>query len=338
MTMPDHIHHYSPVNRISIELPIGFEEQEEDAEAGVVVYADDLDDMDDMDSDVGRDGTGGNGQVAHGGRVITRVVTLPAGHEAPERHAGTVMEAASASAGRPGCTIDSREEITVDGVPAVRQTLRYTMEGIGPVVAVETVLQVHNLLLTIFAVAPESREAEYYAPFIHASDTARIVVPEQFRPVTGVRSWSSEELRVSLLFPPEWEPTWPEENTMRLFGPECREFNDYRPTFSILMGEPTGFGEEWFESFRGEALNVLQTTYEGFTLRTTELFTLSSLVETGATWYEWDPGHGQRAAQLQALVSVDRYRMYLINAATLLPLAEDHLPIFHQILRSARFL
>ncbi|MFO7848463.1 MAG: hypothetical protein R6V67_00760, partial [Spirochaetia bacterium] len=67
-------------------------------------------------------------------------------------------------------------------------------------------------------------------------------------------------------------------------------------------------------------------------------FTLSSFVDVHALWYTHKSESGLEFAQLQALCLMDRYHLYLINAAVLLPLAEDYLPVFDDILRSLRML
>ena len=44
MDLPDLIHHFSWATKVSLELPLGFEEESEDAAANMAIYADDLDD------------------------------------------------------------------------------------------------------------------------------------------------------------------------------------------------------------------------------------------------------------------------------------------------------
>ncbi|TVR91438.1 MAG: hypothetical protein EA428_05805 [Spirochaetaceae bacterium] len=155
---------------------------------------------------------------------------------------------------------------------------------------------------------------------------------------TGYTSFAHEGALISALVPDGWEAVEPAPQQVRFFGPVQTEYDDYRPTFSISLGRPDGFGEEWFDEFADDSLGQLQSEYEGFVLRSTERLSLSSLVEVNAVWYEWEPEPNLAFAQLQALAPVDRFRMYLINAATLRPLADIHLPIFDQILRSLRML
>lgn len=154
----------------------------------------------------------------------------------------------------------------------------------------------------------------------------------------GFASFAHEGTLISALVPDGWEAFEQHPQQVRFFGPTQIEHNDYRPTFSIALGKPEGFGAEWFDEFADQSLVQLQSEYQGFVLRSTERLTLSSLVEVNAVWYEWEPQPDVAFAQLQAIAPVDRYRMYLINAATLRPLAETHLPIFDQILRSLRML
>jgi len=155
---------------------------------------------------------------------------------------------------------------------------------------------------------------------------------------TGFTSFAHEGTLISAIVPDGWEAFEPEAQQIRFFGPPQTEHDDYRPTFSVSLGKPDGFGEAWFDEFADNSLLQLQSGYEGFVLRSTEMLTLSSLVEVSAIWYEWESEPNLAFAQLQAIAPVDRYRMYLINAATLRPLADTHLPIFDQILRSLRIL
>lgn len=151
-------------------------------------------------------------------------------------------------------------------------------------------------------------------------------------------SFSHAGVRVSALVPETWEASEVSGNSIRFFGPAHPDLDDYRPTFSITLGEPNGFGEEWFRQFTEASLENLRRECSGFALRATERFTLSSLVDVHAVWYTWDSESGLAFAQLQALGLMDRYHMYLINAATLLPLADLHLPAFDGVLRSLRML
>lgn len=151
-------------------------------------------------------------------------------------------------------------------------------------------------------------------------------------------SFAHRGLAVSLLVPDDWEVEETSPAQVRFYGPAHPELDDYRPTWSIARGEPEGVGESWFEEFCTRARRQLETTYEGFTLLRTERYTLSSLVPVNATWYEWQPQPEARFAQLQALIPVDAYTMYLVNAATLADLADEQLPLFDEVLRSLRIL
>lgn len=151
-------------------------------------------------------------------------------------------------------------------------------------------------------------------------------------------SFSHAGVRVSALVPETWEASEISANAIRFFGPAHADRDAYRPTFSITLGEPDGFGEEWFREFTEASVENLRRECNGFALRSTERFTLSSLVDVHAVWYTWESESGLAFAQLQALGLMDRYHMYLINAATLLPLADLHLPVFDGVLRSLRML
>lgn len=150
-------------------------------------------------------------------------------------------------------------------------------------------------------------------------------------------SFAHEGLLVSLRVPDGWDAQEITAQQVRFFGPEQPDHDDYRPTMSFQRGEPEGAGEAWFDAFCAAARERLET-YTGYAFRRHERFTLPDLVECDATWYEWDAEPGMRFAQVQALISVDVTRMYLINGATLLPLADEFLPQFDQVLHDIRLL
>lgn len=155
---------------------------------------------------------------------------------------------------------------------------------------------------------------------------------------TATASFAHEGLGLSLLVPEDWEAEELADNQVRFFGPEHADLDGYRSTLSIVVGEPDGFGDAWFDSFCGQALETLRENYEGFELRNVERYQLSSLAPVNAIWYSWEPEPGTRSSQVQALILVDALRMYLINAATREPIADSTLPRFDEVIRSIRVL
>ncbi|MFO8042540.1 MAG: hypothetical protein R6U25_04990 [Alkalispirochaeta sp.] len=151
-------------------------------------------------------------------------------------------------------------------------------------------------------------------------------------------SFAHEGVRISALIPPTWAASEVSQRHVRFFAPARPEHDDYRSTFSITLGEPEGFGTEWFQEFCDASVAALSQERPDFALQSTERFTLSSFVDVHAAWYTCGSEGGLEFAQLQALGLMDRYHLYLINAATLLPLAEEYLPVFADILRSLRML
>ncbi len=321
-TLPPFIHFFSPYTRISLELPVGFEEQQEDEEHRSVIYADDLDDDDPV-----------------GARVLAHTF-------AAERD--SLVSLAEASAALPGRQVESRQQCTIESYPAMRQLLSYRDTDLElDVLRHETWIQVDEVVFSMIFVTPALRVDQYRPAWEHATETLRLILPETDVAVRNEegrlfappgRSWAHHDLGFSLVVPQGWEITQPEEQLVRLFGPEHPEHDDYRPTFSVAAGTPGGFGDEWFDQFCAQSKQQLQDTYEEFSLDRTERITLSSLVEAEAIWYRWRPSPVFRSAQLQALIPVGRYRMFLINAATVEPLAGQYLPLFDRILASLRVL
>ena len=364
---PEFVHLFSPYTRISLELPLGFEEQSEDEGQRVVIYADDLDDEDDDElpgarvvthlfavepAQASEERTLDSEADEHGTAGASNRPATPGG--APKVPGAALVAAADASAAMSGRRILLREPCTVEALPALRQTLSYHETALGfDVLRHELWVQADTLVFSVVCVVPAQRAEQYRPAWEHATRTLRLVLPEsdglvrdedsRVFAVEG-RSWANFEHRFSINVPPGWEITRPENHLTRLFGPGhfeldgVPELDGYRPSFSIAAGAPEDFGDEWFDRFCEDALHTLRSSYAEFDLDRTERFPLSSLVEVNATWYRWRHSPELRFAQLQALVPVDRYRMLLINAATVDVLAERYLPLFDEILRSLRVL
>ena len=151
-------------------------------------------------------------------------------------------------------------------------------------------------------------------------------------------SFAHEGARVSALVPASWSVSEVAENHVRFYAPAHPEHDEHSPTFSISRGEPDGFGPGGFQDFCDASRATLEQELAEFELRAVERFTLSSFVDVHAVWYSYRSESGLEFAQLQALGLMDRYNLYLINAATLLALADVYLPVFDDILRSLRML
>jgi len=154
----------------------------------------------------------------------------------------------------------------------------------------------------------------------------------------NLASFAHEGVRISALVPESWGVTELARNHIRFFAPAHQDYQEYQSTFSISLGEPDGFSPDGFGDFCDNSLAHLKEELLGFELRKVERFTLSSFVDIHAVWYNYHPEPELAFAQLQVLGLLDRYNLYLINAATLLPLADIYLPDFEAILRSLRVL
>lgn len=159
--------------------------------------------------------------------------------------------------------------------------------------------------------------------------------------MSGIGNWTSVAhagTRISALVPTPWEMSEVVDHHVRFFAPPAAQYDNHRSTFSISLGEPEGFGPDGFQEFCDASRARLEASLPDFSLRSVERFTLSSFVDIHAVWYSCGSDTGHAFAQLQALGLMDRYHLYLINAATLLPLADEYLPIFDTILHSLRML
>lgn len=152
--LPSHIHHFSWNSKISLELPIGFEEQDEDPDTNSAMYADDLDADDEL-----------------GSKVLAKATAV--GEEQHDAYRLLAVESAKI----PGRSLESFVECSVDGARAVQQTLVYEQEDLGVrVVRHETSAQIGNIVFSLICLAPAERAEQYLPAFDHAANTARFVL------------------------------------------------------------------------------------------------------------------------------------------------------------------
>lgn len=316
-----HIHFFSWHTRVSIELPVGFEEQMENGDTSTAIYADDLDD--DQDT---------------GARVLTMMTASPSG--AIDAYRSVAAASAQIGARR----VEHREESLLDGAPAIQQILAYHDDEAGiEVVRHEVYAQLANVVFSVICLAPASKSAYYVPAFDHAFRSARIVLLSSDGELQGSSrkvpaSFAHEGVRISVTIPESWTVSEPAEHTIRFLAPADVRHDEARPTFSIALGEPNGFGPDGFADFCAASVGRLEREIPGFAIRTVERYALSSFVDVHAVWYAGTWDSGRELVQLQALGLLDRYHLYLVNAAAPLPLAGDYSLIFEDALRSLRVL
>lgn len=154
MEIPDRVHFFSWHTKTSLELPVGFEEQSDDEGSNTVIYADDLDDDD-----------------PPGARVMAKATAVPVGDDDAYR------KLADASAQIPGRGTESRTEVEIDGLPAIRQLLRYYHDDLEEeVIRHETFAQAGNIVFSITGMALAEDGHRYLDDLDHASDTARFIL------------------------------------------------------------------------------------------------------------------------------------------------------------------
>lgn len=154
VTTPERIHFFSWYTKVSLELPVGFEEVDEVGEVNAAMYADDLDEDDPL-----------------GGRVLVRATAVPEGDTTAWR------QQAEASAGIDDRRLEWRRDLEVDGLDTCLQLLRYTQDDLDvEVVRLEAYAQAADIVFSITGLAPADREDEYLPAYEHAVATARFVL------------------------------------------------------------------------------------------------------------------------------------------------------------------
>lgn len=158
-----------------------------------------------------------------------------------------------------------------------------------------------------------------------------------------MKSFYSQELQVSILFPELWNIETVSESQFRIFGlVESgfeRYFDEYRCTMSYLLAEPeSNESLDWFEVLIHESTAQIAREYNDYELIHEEHYQIAD--RPGYVhYYEWtEENFNLRLSQLQSLIRVDDSSFYLINAASLKPLDERYMPIFTAILDSTKIL
>lgn len=311
----DYIHWFSKESRISLELPFSFYEAEESSENSSAAYREDPEDV------------GGPGAV-----VVAKATGIPVGQTDGFR----LLAEESAKVLPKGASF-SHETITVDGIDAITQVFEYSDPDLGVAVQRrELFAQIGNVVFSITALVPQDRIEACRPGLDHAFKTARFVLLPEISQYAG--SFSHDGTQTSIVIPEGWEAQEVSENQIRFFGPPEQAYNDYRPTFSITLGRPDGFGEEWMADFLEQARANMADSYRNFATISQGRIPLSSLAEAHTLRFSWEPEPDFAFVQTQAIIQVDRYRLYVINSATLAPLSEKWTPVFDQMLQSLRIL
>lgn len=151
---PTLVHFFSWATKVSLELPVGFEEADEAPQANAAMYADDLDEDDPV-----------------GGRVLVTATGLPEGHD------DAWQQLANASAQLPGRSLAWQRDLVIDGLDARMQLLHYRQEDPDAEVArLEVTAQAGNVVFAITGLAPADRADDYLPAYEHAATTARFVL------------------------------------------------------------------------------------------------------------------------------------------------------------------
>ena len=153
-------------------------------------------------------------------------------------------------------------------------------------------------------------------------------------------SFFHENLMLSIQVPIGWSGhDVPDADQFRILGPAHSEHDDYQSTMSYLRATPEGFGDEWLDEFSRNSVEQLAADHPGFEMTGQDRFTLSSMAPVAMTTFAWHHSEsGLSFAQMQALIMASPFVLYVVNAATLLPLDTTYAPIFNAVLRSTRIM
>ncbi|MBS3029023.1 MAG: hypothetical protein HCA25_18635 [Dolichospermum sp. DET50] len=160
--------------------------------------------------------------------------------------------------------------------------------------------------------------------------------------LANMDSYCSEEIGISISLPKYWHPEVINQWQFRIFGlpePGFEEyFEEYRSTMSYLLTEPESNSGNWFEILITDSGNKMQEDYNEYQLISEEYCQIAGN-RAYIRHYEWtETTTSLRLSQLQSLIYNDSSSFYLINAATLKPLADKYMPIFREILHSTQII
>jgi len=152
-------------------------------------------------------------------------------------------------------------------------------------------------------------------------------------------SYYHTDLHLSLRVPEDWSGQEVSPSEFRIISSPAPTSDSYRSTLSYQLGRPEGEGDEWLDAVFAQSGEEMRATYPAFQLIKEERFLLSSLAPVFLRHYHWqDDETGLAFAQLLALIMPNNTALYLINAATLLALEAQYLPIQIAIIRSTRII
>lgn len=313
---PESIHFFSWESRVSLLLPMGFEEYQQDKTNHSVIYADDLDEDDEA-----------------GARLLVKCTRLFPGQQQAE------LQLAEQTASLPGHRLIQRDTVTLAGIPAICQQLEIK-DGETEQMALDACLQLDDLLFSIHCRAPLRRADEYQPIFQGTLNSLRLILLSEDRPASldpDTGHLAHHALQLSAWLPDGWTPIEEKPETLRFYGPASADHAGYQPTFSITLAEPNDYSGDWLERLVTERADQLinSTEYQLLEQRTLQL---PDLMPAQLLSYRWQADDDHCFHLLQVFIRSGYRNFYLINAATLEALTDQHLPLFDQMIRELRFL
>ena len=155
-------------------------------------------------------------------------------------------------------------------------------------------------------------------------------------------SYYNEQTRISIVVPKEWTGEVIDKSQFRIFGlPEAGfedYFDEYRPTMSYTIAEPERLESDWFDEMIVQTGKNMSIEYNEYQIIDEEWFEVSGR-KSFLRHYEWrDEDTQLQLSQLQSMIYASPSRFYLVNAAVLIHIVDNYLPIFDTILRSTRII
>lgn len=155
MKYPDYFHFFSWHTKISLELPVGFEEEAEYPGENRAIYADDLDNEEEK-----------------GAKVLTKALRMP---EITPAALKKIAENSTLISGN--ALLSTPEEFILDGIDAVKQYISHTSSETGEeILRCEVFAGTSDLLFMIILLCDMNRKDDYTPVFERTVDTARIIL------------------------------------------------------------------------------------------------------------------------------------------------------------------
>ncbi len=309
-------HFFSPLTRISLELPIDWKIEKESNDTVVYMH------------------TAPSAKSNPLRLTVQLIPVLPTESQAYRQLAQPLRDLQPEHR-----LLLHHDETTVDGQPAVVNILKYKdTDSEEEWIQYQLFIHLPCLVARITGTAPETLQTTFIPLIEQIVQSLRFIMPEM---KLKNRSFFDENTGISIELPENtpWEYRFADTKKFRLLAPPQSNYKNYRPSISYRKISLITLGDITMDQIVADRLTEIAQNYNTFTPLQEIQFLLNKNQPTHVQYYQWYDKRqtGWEFSQFQALVWADP-SIYLINAAAIKPLAASYLPLFEKILLSTRII